>query len=161
MPAARARPRKSASAFRSIGEVADALGVEAHVLRYWESKFPDEVQPVKRSDGRRLFRPEDIEALRAIRILVHERGLTLKGAKALLETDGVEAVLGVPAASASAGEPVAAASPARALQESVARAFDAPPAAISPARRARLETVLAGLEDMKARLDAARLRPAA
>ncbi len=161
MPAARARPKKSASAFRSIGEVADALGVEAHVLRYWESKFPDEVQPVKRGDGRRLFRPEDIEALRAIRILVHERGLTLKGAKALLETDGVEAVLGIPGSSKTGPEVAGPPSPARILQESVARAFDTAVSEMSPVRRSRLETVLAGLEDMKARLDAARVRPAA
>ena len=89
MTATRNRIEKSSTAFRSIGEAAAELGLETHVLRYWESKFPRDVKPVKRSDGRRLFRPQDIDALRAIQILVHERGLTLKGAKSLLAEQGL------------------------------------------------------------------------
>jgi len=93
MAAQKLRREKSADALRSIGETAGELGLQTHVLRYWESKFPKHVKPIKRSDGRRMFRPQDVEALRAIQLLVHSRGLTLKGAKALLAEQGVSAVL--------------------------------------------------------------------
>ena len=149
MTATRNRIEKSATAFRSIGEAAAELGLETHVLRYWETKFPRDVKPVKRSDGRRLFRPQDIDALRAIQILVHERGLTLKGAKSLLAEQGLQAVL-------------SGASPARELQRTVAKAFNAEiPSETAPERQERLEGALVGLTDLKARLDAMRIRRAA
>jgi DNA-binding transcriptional MerR regulator len=88
-----ARRPKSATAFRSIGEAALELELPAHVLRFWESRFPTKITPVKRPDGRRMFRPEDIEALRAVKLLVHERGMTLKGAERVLREQGVAAVL--------------------------------------------------------------------
>lgn len=157
MSAARARIEKSAKAFRSIGEAAAELGLETHVIRYWESKFTRDVRPVKRADGRRMFRPQDLDALRAIQILVHEKGLTLKGAKALLAEQGVSAVL---AGEATLGAPVS--SPARELQESVAKAFNAEmPAEDDGMRRERLEGALADLTDLKARLDAVRQKLAA
>ena len=84
MTAASKKVEKSADAYRSIGEAADELGLQPHVLRYWEGKFTRHLKPLKRPDGRRMFRPEDIVALRAIQLLVHERGLTLKGAEQLL-----------------------------------------------------------------------------
>ncbi len=84
---------KSRHALRSIGQAAEELTLKTHVLRYWESKFPRFVKPIKRPDGRRLFRPEDIQALYAIRFLLREQGLTLKGAKAQLTTYGVKGVL--------------------------------------------------------------------
>jgi DNA-binding transcriptional MerR regulator len=158
MTANRNRVEKSAKAFRSIGEAAAELGLETHVLRYWESKFPRDVKPVKRADGRRLFRPRDIDALRAIQILVHERGLTLKGAKALLADQGLQAVL---SGAATLGNGTVA-SPARELQRSVAKAFNAEISAeIAPERQGRLEGALVGLTDLKARLDAMRDKRAA
>ena len=160
MSASRARIEKSATAFRSIGEAASELGVETHVIRYWESKFPREVRPVKRADGRRMFRPRDVEALRAIQILVHERGMTLTGAKALIAEQGMEAVLNGEA-TLGAGAP-AGTSPARDLQESVARAFKAVSTEdLSLERRARLEGALVELTDIKTRIDAALGRTAA
>lgn len=160
MSASRARIEKSATAFRSIGEAASELGVETHVIRYWESKFPREVRPVKRADGRRMFRPQDVDALRAIQILVHERGLTLKGAKALINEQGMAAVLSGEA-TLGAGAP-AGTSPARDLQETVARAFGGEPAAgLTEDRRARLEGALVELADIKSRIDAALGRSAA
>lgn len=160
MSASRARIEKSATAFRSIGEAASELGVETHVIRYWESKFPREVRPVKRADGRRMFRPQDVDALRAIQILVHERGLTLKGAKALIAEQGMAAVLSGEA-TLGAGAP-AGTSPARDLQDTVARAFsDEPATELSESRRARLEGALVELADIKSRIDAALGRPAA
>ncbi|WP_291203304.1 MerR family transcriptional regulator [Hyphomonas sp.] len=153
MTALKSRIEKSSSAFRSIGEAASELGLETHVLRYWETRFPRDIRPIKREDGRRLFRPQDMDALRAIRILVHERGMTLKGAKTILAEQGIEAVLGGTATLSAALEPVP--SPARELQASVALAF-AP-----PDRKARLEEALRELTDIKGRIDAARARRAA
>jgi DNA-binding transcriptional MerR regulator len=152
MTAIRNRVEKSATAFRSIGEAASELGLETHVLRYWETKFPRDVKPVKRADGRRLFRPQDIESLRAIQILVHERGMTLKGAKSLLAEQGISAVL----------SGAAILSPARELQKTVAHAFNAEMAGpVTPEHQERLEGALVELTDLKARLDAMRGRRAA
>lgn len=160
MSASRARIEKSATAFRSIGEAASELGIETHVIRYWESKFPREVRPVKRPDGRRMFRPQDVDALRAIQILVHERGMTLKGAKALIAEQGMSAVLSGEA-TLGAGAP-AGSSPARDLQATVAKAFtDETPEGLTDARRARLEGALTELTDIKSRIDAALGRRAA
>jgi DNA-binding transcriptional MerR regulator len=79
-----ARPPKSAAAFRTISEVAGELDVAQHVLRFWESKFP-QVRPLKRGGGRRYYRPEDIDLLRQIRSLLYEEGYTIKGAQKLLK----------------------------------------------------------------------------
>src|ERR687898_706465 len=79
-----ARPPKSASAFRTISEVAGELDVAQHVLRFWESKFP-QVRPLKRGGGRRYYRPEDVDMLRQIRSLLYEEGYTIKGAQKLLK----------------------------------------------------------------------------
>src|SRR3954447_22272411 len=80
-----ARPQKSAAAFRTIGEVADELDVPAHVLRFWETRFP-QLRPVKRSGGRRYYRPEDIELLRRIRHWLYRDGYTIRGVQQLLES---------------------------------------------------------------------------
>lgn len=74
------RPRKSEQAFRTIGEVAEELGVAPHVLRFWETRFP-QLRPLKRSGGRRYYRPEDVQLLREIRTLLYEEGFTIEGAK--------------------------------------------------------------------------------
>jgi DNA-binding transcriptional MerR regulator len=77
------RTVKSSTAFRTISEVADELDVAQHVLRFWESKFP-QVRPLKRGGGRRYYRPEDVELLRQIRSLLYDEGYTIKGAQKLL-----------------------------------------------------------------------------
>ena len=74
---------KEAGALRTIGEVAQALGIKQHVLRYWEQQFPV-LQPLKRSGGRRYYRAEDIALLESIDRLVNREGYTLKGAKQAL-----------------------------------------------------------------------------
>ncbi|WP_119458333.1 MerR family transcriptional regulator [Rhodospirillaceae bacterium SYSU D60014] len=81
-PVAR-RVEKSASAFRTISEVAQDLDVPQHVLRFWETKFP-QVRPLKRGGGRRYYRPEDIELLRGIRSLLYQEGYTIKGVQRLM-----------------------------------------------------------------------------
>ena len=75
---------KDPEALRTIGEVAKALGIRQHVLRYWEEQFPM-LRPVKRSGGRRYYRPSDIQLLETIDRLVHREGYTLKGAKMALQ----------------------------------------------------------------------------
>ena len=75
---------KDADALRTIGEVAQALNIRQHVLRYWEEQFPM-LRPVKRSGGRRYYRPEDIKLVATIDRLVHREGYTLRGARQTLE----------------------------------------------------------------------------
>jgi DNA-binding transcriptional MerR regulator len=78
-------PAKSASAFRTISEVADELKVEQHVLRFWESKF-SQIKPLKRGGGRRYYRPEDIGLLKNIHHLLYQEGYTIKGVQKLLQS---------------------------------------------------------------------------
>ena len=82
---------KSRDAFRTISEVSEWLDTPAHVLRFWESKF-SQVKPVKRAGGRRYYRPEDMELLAGIKTLLHEQGMTIKGAQKLLREKGVKHV---------------------------------------------------------------------
>ena len=77
------RTNKSAAAFRTTGEAADELDLPAHVLRFWESKFP-QIKPVKRGGGRRYYRPEDIDLLRRIRQCLYQEGYTIRGVQRLL-----------------------------------------------------------------------------
>lgn len=83
---------KSPDAFRTISEVADWLGVQAHVLRFWESKF-SQVKPVKRAGGRRYYRPADMQLLGGIKALLHDEGLTIKGVQKILREQGVAHVI--------------------------------------------------------------------
>jgi DNA-binding transcriptional MerR regulator len=82
---------KSPDAFRTISEVADWLGVQAHVLRFWESKFTH-VKPVKRAGGRRYYRPADMKLLGGIKKLLHDDGLTIKGVQKMLREQGIGTV---------------------------------------------------------------------
>ncbi len=77
------RAGKSAAAFRTISEVAGALDVQQHVLRFWETKF-NQVRPLKRGGGRRYYRPEDVLLLKRIRGLLYDDGYTIKGVQRLL-----------------------------------------------------------------------------
>lgn len=82
---------KSPDAFRTISEVAEWLDTPAHVLRFWESKF-SQVKPVKRAGGRRYYRPSDMLLLGGIKQLLHNDGLTIKGAQKVLSDKGIKAV---------------------------------------------------------------------
>jgi DNA-binding transcriptional MerR regulator len=84
---ARNRPKKAPNAFRTISEVADELHIPQHVLRFWESKFP-QVKPLKRGGGRRYYRPDDITLLRRISDLLYIQGYTIKGVQRLLREGG-------------------------------------------------------------------------
>jgi DNA-binding transcriptional MerR regulator len=82
------RTQKSTQAFRTISEVADELDLPQHVLRFWETKFK-QISPMKRGGGRRYYRPEDVELLRAIKALLHFDGYTIKGVQKLLSSGGL------------------------------------------------------------------------
>ncbi len=82
---------KSPEAFRTISEVAEWLGVQAHVLRFWESKFT-QVKPVKRAGGRRYYRPTDMLLLGGVKKLLHDDGMTIKGVQKVLREQGASYV---------------------------------------------------------------------
>ncbi|WP_027486146.1 MerR family transcriptional regulator [Allorhizobium undicola] len=85
---------KSPDAFRTISEVADDLDLPQHVLRFWETRFP-QIKPMKRGGGRRYYRPEDIDLLKGIRHLLYDHGYTIKGVQKLLKTNGNKFVMAV------------------------------------------------------------------
>lgn len=90
---------KAPDALRTIGEVARALGIRQHVLRYWEEQFPM-LRPVKRSGGRRYYRPEDVRMVATIDRLVHREGFTLRGARQALSRDNSNCLEAAPEAHA-------------------------------------------------------------
>ena len=92
---------KDAQALRTIGEVAAALGVRQHVLRYWEQQFPM-LKPLKRSGGRRYYRAEDVALVQTIDRLVSREGYTLKGARQAIEKGNAGAPAPAPAAAPQA-----------------------------------------------------------
>ncbi|WP_113338833.1 MerR family transcriptional regulator [Rhizobium cremeum] len=85
---------KSPDAFRTISEVADDLDLPQHVLRFWETRFP-QIKPMKRGGGRRYYRPDDVELLKGIRHLLYDQGYTIKGVQKLLKTNGNKFVMAV------------------------------------------------------------------
>lgn len=132
---------KSPNAFRTISEAAEAVGAPQHVLRFWETKFAF-ITPVKRAGGRRFYRPQDIVVLKAIRRLLHDEGLTIKGVQRLHKDQGLGRL-------AAYGEPDAAFSmdfaPAQGQAPAVETDGDA---------NVRLRSILSDLEAAQARLDA-------
>ncbi len=82
---------KSPDAFRTISEVSEWLDTPAHVLRFWESRFP-QVRPVKRAGGRRYYRPADVALLGGIKKLLHDDGLTIRGVQKMLREQGIRHV---------------------------------------------------------------------
>ncbi len=101
----RAAP-KSAEAFRTISEVAQELEVPQHVLRFWESRFP-QIRPLKRAGGRRYYRPDDVTLLRRIRQCLYDQGYTIKGVQKLLREGALKSDGAMPrAVAAKAAAPV-------------------------------------------------------
>ncbi|HWT30730.1 MAG TPA: MerR family transcriptional regulator [Propylenella sp.] len=85
---------KAPDAFRTISEVAEDLDLPQHVLRFWETRF-NQIKPLKRGGGRRYYRPEDVDLLRGIRLLLYSEGFTIRGVQRLLKEKGVAFVAGV------------------------------------------------------------------
>src|SRR5262249_21734006 len=142
--------------------------LKTHVLRFWETKF-DNLRPMKRPDGRRFYRPDDMDMLRKLQNLLHVQGLTIRGAIKALESgetgqpgaagvgasDGEESGAEVMTVAADTGASV------RDLQDAVREAvdrgdFQSHEVQASTAARARLESLLADLTSLKSRLDTVR-----
>ena len=86
------RSTKTTRAFRTIGEASEELGLQPHVLRFWESKF-SQIQPMKRGGGRRFYRPEDIEFLRGIKTLLHGEKHPIKDVQKLIRSRGAQSIV--------------------------------------------------------------------
>ena len=84
---------KSKSAFKTIAEAAEDLGVATHVLRFWETKFP-QIQPMKRAGGRRYYRPDDMEILRAIKNYLYEKRYTIEGVQKIFKSNRLKDIVG-------------------------------------------------------------------
>ncbi|MFL1873800.1 MerR family transcriptional regulator [Hansschlegelia beijingensis] len=78
---------KDPGAFRTISEVAEELGLPQHVLRFWETRFP-QIKPIKRGGGRRYYRPNDVDLLRGIKQLLYGEGYTIRGVQRILREQG-------------------------------------------------------------------------
>src|SRR6202158_6596508 len=85
---------KGPDAFRTISEVAEDLDLPQHVLRFWETRFP-QIKPLKRGGGRRYYRPDDVELLRGIRHLLYGEGYTIRGVQRILHEEGAKLVQAV------------------------------------------------------------------
>lgn len=128
---------KEDGALRTIGEVGQALGLKPHVLRYWEEQFPT-LQPLKRSGGRRYYRPADVALVETIDRLVNHEGYTLKGARQAIEEGKV-----------ALGEPAKASAPEAAVAEAPEPQATAPAA---PSQAAVSPEIIAELKSIRARL---------
>ena len=95
---------KAPDAFRTISEVADEIDVPQHVLRFWESRFP-QIRPMKRGGGRRYYRPDDVDLLRGVRHLLYGEGYTIRGVQRILREQGAAFVQNVWRAGAAAPPP--------------------------------------------------------
>ena len=139
---------KSPNAFRTISEAATEVGAPQHVLRFWETKFPF-LTPLKRAGGRRFYRPQDVVLLKAVKRLLHEEGLTIKGVQRLHKEQGLKRL-------AHYGDPEGAVT---FEPEGAAPAAVSAPAATGQSS-IRLRQVLAELEGARARLEAVLTRSA-
>jgi len=132
---------KSPNAFRTISEAADEVGAPQHVLRFWETKF-DFITPIKRAGGRRFYRPEDVTVLKAVRRLLHDEGLTIRGVQRLHKEQGQARLTAY-------GDPANALEIDADLERETGEIL-----ASRPFEAARLGAVLADLESAKVRLEA-------
>ncbi len=151
---ARLRAKKAPTAFRTISEVADELHIPQHVLRFWETKFP-QIKPLKRGGGRRYYRPDDIQLLRRISDLLYIQGYTIKGVQRLLRDGGGQLADDIPPAPPAerAAAEAERAAPPPSLPGLEPSAPAAPPADEAAALRAVLEAVLRELVELRALLD--------
>jgi DNA-binding transcriptional MerR regulator len=138
---------KSPNAFRTISEAAEEVGAPQHVLRFWETKFSF-IAPLKRAGGRRFYRPQDIVLLKAVRRLLHEEGLTIRGVQRLHKEQGLKKLAGW-------GDPEGLVG-----LEPEGSPEAAPSAASAEVSTVRLRQVLAELEGARARLEAVLSRSA-
>jgi DNA-binding transcriptional MerR regulator len=121
--------RKSDLAFRTIGELAGELGVPQHILRYWETRFP-QLKPLQRAGNRRYYRPDDVALARRIHRLLNQDGYTIRGVQQLLARgEGGSVGAGTPVATAPTPATQRDPFPAeqlRALRDQLAEALEDP-----------------------------------
>jgi DNA-binding transcriptional MerR regulator len=134
---------KAIEAFRNIGEVSQDLGVRKHVLRFWESRFP-QLKPMKRGGGRRYYRPADVQLLRGIQHLLQTAGYTIKGVQKILREEGVEDVKRIGKEQEAGGERQSPARPSASLAEADA------PRKLSGAQVSALRAMALELEKVRA-----------
>ena len=155
---------KAPDAFQTIREVAEGLDLPQHVLRFWETRFK-QIRPMKRGGGRRYYRPEDVDLLRGIRLLLYGEGFTIKGVQRLLKEKGLGFVIAVGQTGSvetvtldESGSEVAgkAASPSSPVLAKKAGKGGSAGEGLSKARQRQLEGVLSQLMDVKRLLDQAR-----
>jgi DNA-binding transcriptional MerR regulator len=108
------RPVKSPEAFRTISEVAEALNVPQHVLRFWETRF-SQIRPMKRGGGRRFYRPADVDLLKGIRHLLYGQGYTIRGVQRILKEYGTAHVVEIGRGTVGASEPEVASGEPRSI----------------------------------------------
>ncbi len=125
---------KSNQAFRTISEVSNELEVPAHVLRFWETKFP-QIKPMKRGGGRRYYRPEDVSLLKGVQAMLHVDGYSIKGVQKALREQGVKAI-------SDRDEAVVAGLTNNIVTEINAPAGSSETSAITVSERQELQTVL-------------------
>jgi len=87
---------KSEHAFRTIGELAEELGLPQHILRYWETRFP-QLRPLQRAGNRRYYRPDDVALARRIHRLLNQEGYTIRGVQRVLSEGAAEPAAAPPA----------------------------------------------------------------
>lgn len=143
---------KSPEAFKTISEAAEELGVEQHVLRFWETKFP-QIKPLKRRGGRRYYRPEDMEVLHRIRHLLYQQGFTIKGAKKALNAKEPAPVAAPASTPTTAQAPKPSAAPGG--QFDLLAPTQQQPAGLSATQRKALENVLTALKAARKGLQSA------
>ncbi len=118
-----AEARKSDQAFRTIGELADDLGVPQHILRYWETRFP-QLRPLQRAGNRRYYRPADVALAHRIHRLLNQDGYTIRGVQQLLASGAPDGEDGPPRIAPAKADGKATAEELRALRKSLRDALD-------------------------------------
>lgn len=158
-------PEKDPAAFRTIREVSEQLGVPQHVLRFWETRFP-ELKPLQRGGNRRYYRPADVAFAAALHKLLHQDGYTVKGVRKLITDHGAGnlvaiangdpvPVRGRPAAAAEAAAPEAAAPEAAAPASPQVEVVQIAPLPVQAARPATANVMLEELLRLRESLAAA------
>ena len=152
---------KGPEAFRTISEVAEDLDLPQHVLRFWETRF-GQIKPLKRGGGRRYYRPDDVDLLCGIRLLLYGEGYTIKGVQRLLKEKGIAFVVEVgragsvetlAAADEEADRPSAAELSSEPADRSEMQVLKPPSRPLPADRRKLLETALSELLEAKRLLD--------
>lgn len=116
-------PEKAAGALRTIGELAQEIGRPQHILRYWETRFP-QLRPLTRAGNRRYYRPEDVALVRRIHDLLSNQGYTIRGVQKLLAAEKGNRAARAAAGTAAPSAPGDDKQGLKAVRDSLAQALD-------------------------------------